>query len=465
MSAANIRPIAEPREFTLEELFFSTTDLQGRITYGNPVFVRISGYSEDELLGSPHNIIRHPDMPRAVFKLLWDYIEDGRTIAAYVKNMAQDGRYYWVLAVAMPCDGGYLSVRLKPSSPLFTTVQDIYREALAVETAAAADASDRRAAMEAGGAKIIERLRQHGFASYDDFMREALSRELGARSETLGATIRRPTGIEHPTLHAIQRDCRQVGDLLEHLFASLGLFKRLNQELVEKSSGLYDMAETLHYESLNAKIAASKLEHGAAVLGAISRELSAASRDTESRISRFIELTHPIASLIGDVIFDVGAARLESEICTLFAFELAQHADSNNGELVRKSLQRLADETASRGRAVETRLRELMGAMDGLNTVASEIMAKVAEMKAVQFAGAKEALSRNDAAGFVTIFNAVGDRIARGKEDWGMLLETIAACRRCAADFVINAPVVRRLLDAVQRNASDSIADQLVAAR
>ena len=101
------------------ELFFSTTDQKGVITAGNQVFERVSGYALEDMVGRAHNIVRHPDMPRAVFRLLWDTIGAGRPIAAYVRNRAADGAYYWVMASVVPIAGGYLSVRLAPGSEHF----------------------------------------------------------------------------------------------------------------------------------------------------------------------------------------------------------------------------------------------------------------------------------------------------------------------------------------------------------
>jgi PAS domain S-box-containing protein len=100
---------AREREFGIEELFFSTTDVKGHISAGNEVFTRISGYTEDELLGRAHNVIRHPDMPRGVFQLLWDTIQAGRPIAAYVKNRAKDGELYFAdyetfMCAALPAE-------------------------------------------------------------------------------------------------------------------------------------------------------------------------------------------------------------------------------------------------------------------------------------------------------------------------------------------------------------------------
>lgn len=98
---------------TQREIFFdpdsfivSKTDMKGRLTYTNKVFCDLAGYTEKELLGQPHSMIRHPDMPRAVFKMLWESIQDGREIFAYVKNMARNGDHYWVFAHVTPSYDG-----------------------------------------------------------------------------------------------------------------------------------------------------------------------------------------------------------------------------------------------------------------------------------------------------------------------------------------------------------------------
>jgi len=81
-----------------DELIVSRTDLKGIITYANETFAQISGYTPKELIGKPHNIVRHPDMPKAAFKDLWDVIQSGRKWRGFVKNMRKDSGYYWVYA-------------------------------------------------------------------------------------------------------------------------------------------------------------------------------------------------------------------------------------------------------------------------------------------------------------------------------------------------------------------------------
>ena len=89
-------------ELNTTDVIVSTTDLKGNITYANDVFVKISGYSRKELMGQPHNILRHPDMPKAVFKYLWDELQAGRSLYAFVKNRTKNGDFYWVKVYAMP---------------------------------------------------------------------------------------------------------------------------------------------------------------------------------------------------------------------------------------------------------------------------------------------------------------------------------------------------------------------------
>ncbi len=117
----------------------SKTNTKGRITYANRIFMEISGYSERELLGVQHNILRHPDMPRGVFKLLWDTIVKGEECFAYIKNLCKNGDFYWVFAnVTADHDPqrnitGYFSVRRRPRQAAIETLIPVYREMLAIE--------------------------------------------------------------------------------------------------------------------------------------------------------------------------------------------------------------------------------------------------------------------------------------------------------------------------------------------
>src|SRR5664279_5260004 len=127
------QPTQQEKVLGDDDFIVSKTDLKGLITYGNRIFIGISGYSELELLGAPHNILRHPDMPRVVFKLLWDTIQAKQEICAYVKNLAKDGCFYWVFANVTPsfdANGnliGYYSVRRKPRPEAIQAISPLYQ--------------------------------------------------------------------------------------------------------------------------------------------------------------------------------------------------------------------------------------------------------------------------------------------------------------------------------------------------
>ena len=122
-------------------LIVSRTDLQGLITHANDAFVEMSGYTREELIGAPHHILRHPDMPRLAFKGLWDTLTSGQKWHGYVKNLRKDGAHYWVYATAVPnirngVIAGYTSVRRKPSRTRIAELSALYAQWLQEEKAA-----------------------------------------------------------------------------------------------------------------------------------------------------------------------------------------------------------------------------------------------------------------------------------------------------------------------------------------
>ena len=173
------RPKTGEAPFGLDEVFYSKTDDRGVIESGNHVFSRVSGYDWDELIGAPHKIVRHPDMPKAVFWLLWERLKEKRPVGAYVKNRAKDGLHYWVFAAAMPSGSGYLSARIKPSSPLLKTVEDLYADLRRKEF-------EDRLSPEDSSTYLLEQLRSLGFATYEQFASHALGVELSSRNAGLG---------------------------------------------------------------------------------------------------------------------------------------------------------------------------------------------------------------------------------------------------------------------------------------
>jgi len=137
--ASSVRPTGVERTFGEDEIIVSKTDDKGRITYANSVFLRVSAYHEDEVLGQPHSLIRHPDMPRTIFALLWETIQSGEEIFTYVNNLAADGAHYWVLAHITPsrtatgASGGYHSNRRSPGRGAVRDIDALYGRLLTEE--------------------------------------------------------------------------------------------------------------------------------------------------------------------------------------------------------------------------------------------------------------------------------------------------------------------------------------------
>lgn len=160
------------RFFDKDDVIVSKTNTQGVITYANRTFLSISGYGEDEVIGKPHNLIRHPEMPRCVFRLLWEHIRSGREIFAYVVNRCKQGDHYWVLAHVTPNRDandaivGYHSSRRVPSPAVLAAIKPLYAELCAIERRN----PDAKAGLAESHAALLAAVAKAGFDSYDRFM-------------------------------------------------------------------------------------------------------------------------------------------------------------------------------------------------------------------------------------------------------------------------------------------------------
>ena len=162
-----IRPIDREKTFQNNVLLVTKTDLKGKITYANRGFMNIVDMDEATLVGAPHNIIRHPDMPKIIFKYLWSYLQKGEEIHAYVKNICADGSYYWVMANVTPSFDsktnkiiGYHSSRRTPSKEAMTIIKPLYQKLLLAEKSGGVSASE----------KIIDELLKEKGVTYAQFI-------------------------------------------------------------------------------------------------------------------------------------------------------------------------------------------------------------------------------------------------------------------------------------------------------
>jgi PAS domain S-box-containing protein len=172
------KPTGQERSFSADELIVSKTDPRGVITYANDVFLRVSAYEMHEVVGQPHNLIRHPEMPRALFALLWETLGRRQEVFAYINNLARDGAHYWVLAHVTPSYDargqviGYHSSRRRPSPRAIEEIRPLYTRLLAEERRH----PSAKAAVTASGALLTELLAEHG-GSYEDLVWSIINRE------------------------------------------------------------------------------------------------------------------------------------------------------------------------------------------------------------------------------------------------------------------------------------------------
>ncbi|HIP02897.1 MAG TPA: PAS domain S-box protein [Campylobacterales bacterium] len=169
ITSKKVTPIDEEIILDPKKYILSKTDTKGFIEYGNEYFVEIAGYTEEELIGKNHNIIRHPDMPKIVFQLLWKRIENRQNITAVVKNMAKDGRYYWVVTdFEIKVDKvtnditGYFAYRTAAPRKAITAIEPLYKKLVSIEKESGMD----------GSGKYLNALLEAEGKTYDQFINE-----------------------------------------------------------------------------------------------------------------------------------------------------------------------------------------------------------------------------------------------------------------------------------------------------
>ncbi|WP_200763789.1 PAS domain-containing methyl-accepting chemotaxis protein [Nitrosophilus alvini] len=325
-------------KFEIDELFFSTTDKKGIILSGNDVFIKVSKFPKDELFGKPHNIIRHPDMPRAVFKAVWDTIKDGKPFVGYVKNMAKDGSYYWVLAVIFPLfdkEGDiekYLSIRLKPSSEYFKLIPSLYEKMKNIEI---------REGMEKALEYLIETLNSLGFSNYEEFEKKIFFEEMKSRQMQLekekkdklcGIVSQKSIESEKfvDLLCSIQTVFSRLGRYFETIFSKVEMFLELNNTLDKKSKFIYELAEEIRLLSLNASIESYKIKKEGVSFSTLSQEMRKNAEYSEKIIQKMSNIIKDANSDIESIGFEILASKLQIEMILYFIHEMLEMAYEGN---------------------------------------------------------------------------------------------------------------------------------------
>jgi aerotaxis receptor len=473
MRKTDIVPQNRESEFKLNELFFSTTDRKGIITSGNSVFVRVSGYSLEELLGQPHNIIRHPDIPRCVFKLLWDYILAGKPIAAYVKNMAKDGSYYWVLTYVTPIGSDFLSIRVKPSTAVRDSVAAVYEEMRAIELKYGDDGEAGEKGMAEAAAYLGQVLNKLGFADYDAFMRTILREELKNRDRLLA----KDNVSMIPKLPQLNADyinplCRQASTTyydsqraylqINALFADLDEYARLSENLTKKSAFVLEITKYFRFIALNTSIKSARLGDKGSSLGVIAQHMGEASGAISRTVAELSSLIQSASSKLGSVIFSLASARLELETIMVFCHEivaLASGAQVAGEQALRhrrmiEDLQMAFKDTMTRAM---TALLSLRTELEGLSGQSDALRKTTFALQFAQLGGLVEASRLDQGSTFGAIFDEVRKQLEKTKQE----LVELSAVIRDLGTLVEHAP---KTTEEISKTVSSTQAPQAVPA-
>lgn len=314
-------PTGQHRIVGVDDLFFSTTDRRGVIQGANTVFSQLAAFPRDELVGAPHNIIRHPEMPGGAFAVMWDLLLSGRPMGAYVKNLAKDGATYWVFATITPLGDSFLSVRTAPSCrPLWEAASTLYDAVLPVERQARAEGKNRHEAAALGAAALADGIAALGFASYDAFIRAALPMEVAARAAQSRLSARRPdaTGDLGVLLGAVDR----IDTELTGLLARLDSFQQLAEALAVASTAATETIRGLRDATAMASQASESVASSAPVLSRAAGAMTVRCLETAERIDELSEQLTEVREWLLELRFRISLARLHDDMVMAFALEV-----------------------------------------------------------------------------------------------------------------------------------------------
>ncbi|MGB3961274.1 MAG: PAS domain-containing protein [Sulfurimonas sp.] len=394
-------------KFNSNELFFSITDQASTILSGNEVFVRISGYTKPELIGRYHNIIRHPDMPKIVFKTFWDFIKADKPIVAYVKNQTKEGGYYWVLAAVYPMGEHYISIRIKPNAPVFAKAREIYFRLLM---------SEHKDGVEASAFLFRELLAAEGFKSYEEFMSNALLAELIERKKSLlTSTAPAREGINsglNDVLSVLLSKSNLLKEKYDIWFEKIDVFNAVKVMFEEKGVLLRLLARDIVFLSLNASVASYKVSSGGETFGVLANDIRINAKENDLLIEDIHALTQNLAHTLTEMIFTVSSICIQIEMFTYFLNETLNNSQEVSQEELYENLKTLLA-------LIIFYTDKLNGYQNQMHNLISESLKKLEQLDKqvmylgyIQVYGIIEAASNNDETiGFGGIFSQLKDLI------------------------------------------------------
>lgn len=443
MARPTFAPTGHQRQFDHHELFFSTTDPKGVILSGNDVFVRVSGYSRETLVGTAHNIIRHPDIPQAVFKLLWDYLEAGKSFAGYVKNMAADGGFYWVTVLVVPIPQGYLSVRFKPSTALLPIVEGVYKQMLDVEKAAASAPGGWRKGMADAAGLLMSVLNAKGFATYDEFMQMLLATEFSSHRERLKRGVPGAGASVDASLLSMIEECGGVEQELGGLFARMGNFLNVIKGLDDKAAFMRDLAANMHLVSLNALIGSCSEGEGGEAFSVVTQDLATLSKESTATIDVMNRELLALTSSLRETAFGINAAILQVEMTAFFLHELARSGDQwehgEAGHVIRQDIATLRESFRTSIDTIIAAVRRASQPIPGLIRMESELSNELRRLACVRLVGKIHSTGLDGEAHFHDMLDRILQQLTRATTELEELTAGVLGLRDQIPDLMQSA--------------------------
>ncbi len=435
------KPINRESEFKENEMFFSCTDLKGIILSGNDVFERVSKYSMEELIGSPHNIVRHPDMPKAVFKLLWDYIQSGRPIVAYVKNMAKDGSYYWVLATVMPVKDEtgkikeYISIRIKPTSPYFSIIPQLYKNMLEAE---------KDGGIETSYKVLMDSLQVLNFENYDEFMKDALIAEIKNKT-SLSQIEKSSTARKHSKLIL---ESSNLYNLIEKLFQSIMKLENLKNVFSKEAEEIYKMADEIRLTALNSSIESMHLGSSGAVFSVISAEMRKNSEEESKIVKQMRRLIDLNTKGIKEIMFTITLSKLEILMLLKFLSSLEEKGNDTNENL--NNFYYLLSSSSEYFYKLSKLLINNFNTLEEIYKKIKTLKTLIEELETMYFKGLIES-GYFDNTNFSIIYTGVKDLVTKNKRNILQMEDSVANILEKRSSIIENIEETRKELDRVKK--------------